>query len=141
VRFLHFEAHVFCANILFYGYHTYFIKISWYCKFVMRSSKLYDHCLPSLGPLGGSQGLKEVQDKEVWEVQFGPRISFFIFFSFSKPKVQVCCQSKLTKVCFFIFHFSSILKSFHPKFEYSIHPRIYSHFFIFHFHLSGNFHP
>jgi len=33
--FLHFKAHEFCTNMLFYDFHTKFIEISWYWKFVM----------------------------------------------------------------------------------------------------------
>jgi hypothetical protein len=35
MSFLHFEAHKCCMDILFYNFCTNFIKILWYCKFVI----------------------------------------------------------------------------------------------------------
>jgi hypothetical protein len=35
--FLHFEAHEFCTNILFYNFHMNPIEISWYWMFVMKN--------------------------------------------------------------------------------------------------------
>jgi hypothetical protein len=37
MSFLHFEAHIFCTNILFYDFCMESIEILWYCKFVMEA--------------------------------------------------------------------------------------------------------
>jgi hypothetical protein len=43
VPFLHFEVYGFCTDILFYNFCIDFIKISWYCKFVIWTFQKQKH--------------------------------------------------------------------------------------------------
>jgi hypothetical protein len=40
--FLHFKAHEFCTNILYYDFHMNSIEILWCCKFVMNVTSSID---------------------------------------------------------------------------------------------------